>query len=81
VIKKNTSESNKCEGVLFFYGKGVVHREFVPHRQMGQWIVLLGSHEVREAEQRKRLEEWRKKTGILHHDIAPARVSLSMNFW
>jgi hypothetical protein len=57
--QKSTSESIKCEGVVdrFFYGRGVVHHEFVPRGQTvnGQFYLEVMKR-LREAEQRKRPE-------------------------
>jgi hypothetical protein len=75
--KKSMSESNKYEDVdLFFYGKGILHHEFVPDGQTvkGQFCLEVMKC-LREAERRKRPEEWKNKTWMLHNDSAPADAS------
>jgi hypothetical protein len=76
--KKSMSESIKCEGAVdrFFYGKGVIHHEFVPRGQAvnGQFYLEVMKR-LRQAERRKRPEGWRNKNWMLHHDSAPAHMS------
>ena len=63
--------------VVFFDWKGTVHDEFVPGGQMvnKQFYreVLL---RLKDAVRRKRPELWENRTWMLHHDNAPAYVSL-----
>jgi histone-lysine N-methyltransferase SETMAR len=79
VTKKSRAESIKCEGVVgrFFYWKGFIHHELVPHDRTvnGQFYLEVIKH-LREAVQRKRPEGWGNKTWMLHHDKAPAHMSL-----
>jgi hypothetical protein len=78
MTKKSMSELIKCEGVvLFFDGKGVILHEFVPCGQTvnGQFYLEVMKR-LREATRRKRPEEWRNKTWMLHRDNAPAHTLL-----
>jgi histone-lysine N-methyltransferase SETMAR len=63
--------------IVFFYWKGVVHHEFVPHGRIvnGQFY-LEAMKRLREAVGRKGSEGWRNKTWMLHHDNTPAQTSL-----
>jgi hypothetical protein len=63
--------------VIIFYGKGVIHHEFVPNGQTvnGQFYLEV-MKQLREAERRKRPEGWRNKSRMLHHDKAPAHTLL-----
>jgi hypothetical protein len=57
--------------------KGVIHHEFVPRGQRvnGQFCLAVMKR-LREAKRRKRPEECRNKTWMLHNDITLARMSL-----
>ena len=62
---------------VFFDWKGIVHHEFVPHgqnvnKQLHQDVLA----RLWDAVRRKRPELWENQTWILHHDNAPAHVSL-----
>jgi transposase len=77
--QKSTSESLKCEGDVdsFFYWKGIVHHEFVPHgKTVNKEFYLKVMKSLREAVRRNRPEAWTNKTWMLQHDNAPAHVSL-----
>jgi len=72
-------ESVKDQGVVgfFFYWKGTVHHEFVPSGQMvNKWLYQEVLAHLRDAVHRKRPELWENQTWILHHNNAPAHVSL-----
>ena len=63
--------------ICFFDQKGIVHKELVPP---GQTINAAFYVEVlkrlRENVRRKRPDQWRNNTWLLHHDNAPAHASL-----
>jgi len=63
--------------VVFLDWKGIVHHEFVPR---GQLVNKQFYQEVLaclwDAVRRKRPELWENQTCMLHHDNAPAHVSL-----
>jgi len=63
--------------VVFFYWKGTVHHECVPHGQMvnKQLYQEVLAH-LRDAVRRKRPELWENQTWMLHHNNAPAYTSL-----
>jgi hypothetical protein len=71
------SRSNVKVLLIFFYGKGVVHHEFVPRGQTvnGQFYLEV-TKRSREAEQSKRPKGWINKSWMLHHNNAPAHMSL-----
>ena len=63
--------------VVFFYCKGIVHHEFIPcgqmvNKQLYQDFLV----HLRDAVRRKRPELWENQTWMLHHNTAPAHVSL-----
>ena len=63
--------------ICFFYHKGTVHNEFVPPGQTVNaafYIEVLKS--LRENMRRKRRDQWRNNTWLLHHDNAPAHAAL-----
>jgi len=63
--------------VVFFDWKGTVHHEFVPRGQIvNKQLYQKGLVHLRDAVRRKRPELWENQTWILHHDNAPAHVSL-----
>ena len=63
--------------ICFFDHKGIVHKEFVPP---GQTVNAAFYVEVLkrlwENVRRKRPDQWRNKTWLLHHDNAPADAAL-----
>ena len=76
--KKSTLESLKCEGDVdsFFNWQGIVYYEFVPHGEtVNKDFYLNVLKRLMEAVRRKRPEAW-TNTWTLHHDYAPAQVSL-----
>jgi len=62
---------------VFFDWKGIVHHEFVPHGHMvnKQLCQEVLAH-LRDAVHRKKPEFWENQTWMLHHDSAPAHMSL-----
>ena len=72
------SESNiKSMLIGFFDQKGIVHKEFVPPGQTGNaafYVQVL--KRLRENVGRKRPDQWRNNTWLLHHDNAPAHAAL-----
>jgi len=63
--------------IVFFDIQGIVHKEFIP---LGQTVngkfyceVL---KQLREGIRRKRPDKWKKNNWFLHHDNAPAHLSL-----
>ena len=63
--------------ICFFDQKGIVHNEIVPR---GQTVNAAFYAEVlkslRENVRRKRTDQWRNNTWLLHHDNAPAHAAL-----
>jgi len=63
--------------IVCFDWKGIIHHEFVPRGEtVNKEFYLKVMKRLREAERRKRPEAWTNKTWMLHHDNAPAHVSL-----
>jgi hypothetical protein len=67
------------EFIVFSDVKGIVHREFVPpnttvNADFYSYCDIL--RHLRENVGRKRLEFWRNHNWLLHHDNAPANMSL-----
>ena len=63
--------------VVFFDCKRIVHHEFVPRGQMiNKQLYQEVLARLRDAVRRKRAELWENRTGMLHHDDAPAHASL-----
>jgi len=63
--------------VKFFGWKGIVHHEFLPRGQMvSEQLYEEVLARLRDAVHRKRPELWENQTWMLHHDNAPAHVSL-----
>jgi len=63
--------------ICFFDQKGNVHKEFVPPGQTVNaafYVEVL--KRLRENMRRKRPDQWRNNTWLLHHDNAPAHASL-----
>ena len=61
----------------FFEQKGIVHKEFVPPGQtVNAAIYVEVLKRLRENVRRKRPDQWRKNTWLLHHDKAPAHTAL-----
>ena len=68
--------------ICFFDQKGIVHKECVPP---GQTVIAAFYVDIlkrlRENAQRKRPDQWRNNTWLLHHDNAPAHpASLTRRF-
>ena len=63
--------------ICFFDQKGIVHREFVlpGHTVNAAFYVEVLAH-LRENMRRKRPDQWRNNTWLLHHDNAPAHAAL-----
>jgi hypothetical protein len=62
---------------VFLDWKGVVHHEFVARDQMvNKQLYREVLARLREAVRRKRPELWENQTWMLHHESAPAHVSL-----
>jgi len=63
--------------ICFFDQKGIVHKEFVPPDQTvnAAFYVEVLKH-LRENVRRKRLDQWRNNTWLLHHGKAPAHAAL-----
>ncbi|UYV79906.1 hypothetical protein LAZ67_18001018 [Cordylochernes scorpioides] len=56
---------------------GVVHHEFLPHgRTVNKEYYLQVMRNLREVIRQKRLDLWKNKKWLLHHDNAPAHTSL-----
>ena len=67
--------------IYFFDQKGIVHKEIVPPGQTviaAFYVKLLKS--LRENVRRKRPDQWRNNTWLLHHDNAPAHAALLTQF-
>ena len=63
--------------ICFFDQKGRVHKEFVPPGQTVNtafYVEVL--KRLRENVRRKRPDQWRNNTWLLHHDSAPAHAAL-----
>jgi len=63
--------------ICFFDQKGIVHKEFVPPGQTVNaafYIKVLKC--LQENMRRKRPDQWRNNTWLLHHDNAPAHAAL-----
>ncbi|UYV80564.1 hypothetical protein LAZ67_19000694 [Cordylochernes scorpioides] len=62
---------------VFFDCRGVVHHEFLPQgRTVNKNYYLQVMRNLREAIRQKRLDLWKNKNWLLHHDNAPAHISL-----
>ncbi|UYV63804.1 hypothetical protein LAZ67_2005705, partial [Cordylochernes scorpioides] len=62
---------------VFFDCRGVVHHEFLPQgRTVNNEYYLHVMRNLREAIRQKRLDLWKNKNWLLHHDNAPAHTSL-----
>ncbi|UYV61764.1 EPHX1 [Cordylochernes scorpioides] len=62
---------------VFFDCRGVVHHEFLPQgRTVNKEYHLQVMRNLREAIRQKRLDLWKNKNWLLHHDNAPAHTSL-----
>ena len=63
--------------VCFFDQKGIVHKEFVPPGQtFNAAFYVEALKRLRENVRRKRPDQWRNNTWLLHHDNAPAHTAL-----
>jgi len=62
---------------VFFDYNGAVHREFLPQgHTVNKEYYLEVTRRLREAIRKKRPELWNNQSWILHHDNAPAHISL-----
>jgi len=67
--------------ICFFDQKGIVRKEFVPPGQTVNaafYVKVLKC--LRENVRRKRPDQWRNNTWLLHHDNAPAHAALVTRF-
>ena len=63
--------------IFFFEQKGTVHKEFVPPGQtVNAAFYVKVLKRLRENVWRKRPNQWRNNTWLLHHDYAPAHAAL-----
>jgi len=63
--------------ICFFDQKGIVDKEFVPPGQtVNAAFYVKVLKRLRENVQRKRPDQWRNNTWLLHHDNAPAHAAL-----
>ena len=63
--------------ICFFDQKGIVHKEFAPPGQTVNAAFYVGVlKRLRENVRRKRPDQRRNNTWLLHHDNAPANVAL-----
>jgi hypothetical protein len=77
---KQVKSKVKSKFIIFFDIKGVVHKEFVLASQTAYYCDCLW--QLCENVQRLRLDIWRKKSWLLHHDNAPFHTSfLNRNFF
>ena len=63
--------------ICFFDQKGIVHKEFVPPGQTDSaafYVEVL--KRLRENVRRKRPDQWRNNTWLLHHDNAATHAAL-----
>ena len=63
--------------ICFFDQNGIVHKEFVPPDQTDNaafYVEVL--KRLRENGRRRRPNQWRNNTWLLHHDNAPAHAAL-----
>jgi len=67
----------KSKLICFFDQKGIVYKEFVPSGQIvnAAFYIEVLKHR-RENVRRKRPDQWRNNTWLLHHEIAPAHAAL-----
>jgi hypothetical protein len=67
--------------IVFFYIKGIVHKEFLPPGQTvnGKFYSEVLKR-LRESILRKRPDKWKNNNLFLHHDNAPAHTSLVRQF-
>jgi histone-lysine N-methyltransferase SETMAR len=76
---KKSSSSQQCYVHVdsFFDIQDIVHKEFVPPGQtVNDKFYCEVLKRLRESIQRKRPEKWKKNNWFLHHDKAPAHISL-----
>ena len=78
--RNNARQVRSNEKILltvFFDCNGVVHHEFLPQVGMiNKEYYLEVMRQLREAIHQKRTELWKKQSWILHHDNAPAHISM-----
>ena len=75
--KEGKASEKQHQVTCFFDQKGIVHKEFVPPGQTVNnafYIEVLKG--LRDNVQRKRPDQWRNNTWLLHHDIEPAHAAL-----
>ncbi|UYV69087.1 hypothetical protein LAZ67_6002340 [Cordylochernes scorpioides] len=67
----------KVSLTVFFDCRGEVHHEFLPQgRKVNKEYYLQVMRNLREAIRQKRRDLWKNKNWLLHHDNAPAHISL-----
>ena len=67
---------------VFFDYHGVVHQEFLTQgRAVNKEYYLAVMRRLHEAIPKKRLESWKNNSWLLHHDNAPAHLSLFVILW
>ena len=63
--------------ICFFHQKGIVHKEFVPPGQtVNAAFYVKVLKRLRENARRKRPDQWRNNTWLLHHDNVLAHAAL-----
>ena len=75
--KARQVRSNIKSMLIYFFDQGIVHKEFIPPGQIVKaafYVEVL--KRLRENVRRKRPDQWRNNTWLLHHDNAPARAAL-----
>ena len=66
----------KSKLICFFDQKRIVHKEFVPPGQTVNAVFYIKVlKRLRENLRRKRPDQWRNNTWLLHHDNAPAHAA------
>jgi hypothetical protein len=72
-------ENVKAMVIIFFNIRGVITIEWVPEGQtVNQKYYLKVLTKLWERVRKKRPEFWKKKSWILHQDIAPAHIALTV---
>ena len=74
---KASEKQHQSMLICFFDQKGIVHKEFVPPGltvNAAFYVEVL--KRLRENVRRKRPDQWRNNTWLLHHDNLPAHAAL-----